>query len=229
MTSTVPAPGTRTAEGSALQAVLLDMDGTLVDTEGFWWDVEVEIFAAPRPHPRRLLAPCRGRRPHDPQRGLPDRGHRRRHHPRRAHRPAQRGLRGPDRPRPAADAGRRPAAGRTGRARDPDGPGLRLAPAHHRPRPGLARPPALRPDGRRRRGARAPSRTPTRTCSPPPDSARTRPDARSSRTPRPVSPRRRPRAARWWPCPPWRPSPRPPGAPSCAPWKRSTWHFCADS
>ncbi|MDQ1044088.1 HAD family phosphatase [Streptomyces sp. V4I2] len=45
MTSTVPAPDTRTAEGSALQAVLLDMDGTLVDTEGFWWDVEVEIFA----------------------------------------------------------------------------------------------------------------------------------------------------------------------------------------
>ncbi|MEU3617335.1 HAD family phosphatase [Streptomyces sp. NPDC006872] len=45
MTSTVPAPVTRTAEGSALQAVLLDMDGTLVDTEGFWWDVEVEIFA----------------------------------------------------------------------------------------------------------------------------------------------------------------------------------------
>ena len=35
MTSTVPALGTRTAEGSALQAVLLDMDGTLVDTEGF--------------------------------------------------------------------------------------------------------------------------------------------------------------------------------------------------
>lgn len=45
MTSTVPALGTRTAEGWALQAVLLDMDGTLVDTEGFWWDVEVEIFA----------------------------------------------------------------------------------------------------------------------------------------------------------------------------------------
>ncbi|MFB0615231.1 HAD family hydrolase [Streptomyces sp. AGS-58] len=58
MTSTVPAPGTlppapagtgagRTAppEGSVLQAVLLDMDGTLVDTEGFWWDVEVEVFA----------------------------------------------------------------------------------------------------------------------------------------------------------------------------------------
>ncbi|MCX5413687.1 HAD family phosphatase [Streptomyces sp. NBC_00059] len=45
MTSTVPASLTRTAEGSALQAVLLDMDGTLVDTEGFWWDVEVEVFA----------------------------------------------------------------------------------------------------------------------------------------------------------------------------------------
>lgn len=46
MTSTVPAPETRTAEDSALQAVLLDMDGTLVDTEGFWWDVEREVFAS---------------------------------------------------------------------------------------------------------------------------------------------------------------------------------------
>ncbi|KJK35987.1 hydrolase [Streptomyces variegatus] len=46
MTSTVPALGTRTAEGSALQGVLLDMDGTLVDTEGFWWDVEAEVFAS---------------------------------------------------------------------------------------------------------------------------------------------------------------------------------------
>ncbi|MFE4667691.1 HAD family hydrolase [Streptomyces sp. NPDC056716] len=46
MTTTVPALRTRTAEGSGLQAVLLDMDGTLVDTEGFWWEVEVEIFAA---------------------------------------------------------------------------------------------------------------------------------------------------------------------------------------
>ncbi|MEU3277037.1 HAD family hydrolase [Streptomyces antibioticus] len=45
MTSTVPAPAPRTAQGSALQAVLLDMDGTLVDTEGFWWDVEVDVFA----------------------------------------------------------------------------------------------------------------------------------------------------------------------------------------
>ncbi|MGI5483689.1 HAD family hydrolase [Streptomyces lavendofoliae] len=44
MTSTVPASLTRTAEGSALQAVFLDMDGTLVDTEGFWWDAEVEVF-----------------------------------------------------------------------------------------------------------------------------------------------------------------------------------------
>ncbi|MEU2876222.1 HAD family phosphatase [Streptomyces sp. NPDC007070] len=46
MTSTVPALGTRYPEGSALQAVLLDMDGTLVDTEGFWWEVEVAVFAA---------------------------------------------------------------------------------------------------------------------------------------------------------------------------------------
>ncbi|MER5177981.1 HAD family phosphatase [Streptomyces sp. NPDC002896] len=45
MTSTVPVVGTRSADGSALQAVLLDMDGTLVDTEGFWWDAEVEVFA----------------------------------------------------------------------------------------------------------------------------------------------------------------------------------------
>lgn len=45
MTSTVPASLTRTAEGATLQAVFLDMDGTLVDTEGFWWDAEVEVFA----------------------------------------------------------------------------------------------------------------------------------------------------------------------------------------
>lgn len=59
MTSTVPALDTlsqslrpvragtsRKAGGSTLQAVFLDMDGTLVDTEGFWWDVEVEVFAS---------------------------------------------------------------------------------------------------------------------------------------------------------------------------------------
>jgi HAD superfamily hydrolase (TIGR01509 family) len=45
MTSTVSALRTRLAEGSALQAVFLDMDGTLVDTEGFWWDAEVSVFA----------------------------------------------------------------------------------------------------------------------------------------------------------------------------------------
>lgn len=44
MTSTVPAPVVRTADGHALQAVLLDMDGTLVDTEGFWWEIEAQIF-----------------------------------------------------------------------------------------------------------------------------------------------------------------------------------------
>ncbi|NXY96722.1 HAD family phosphatase [Streptomyces sp. BR123] len=45
MTSTVPVSTLRAADGSALQAVLLDMDGTLVDTEGFWWDAEVDVFA----------------------------------------------------------------------------------------------------------------------------------------------------------------------------------------
>lgn len=45
MTSSIPALGTLTAEGSSLQAVLLDMDGTLVDTEGYWWDAESEAFA----------------------------------------------------------------------------------------------------------------------------------------------------------------------------------------
>ncbi|MFF2022637.1 HAD family hydrolase [Streptomyces sp. NPDC058171] len=45
MTTTVPALGARPADGSALQAVLLDMDGTLVDTEGFWWETEAEVFA----------------------------------------------------------------------------------------------------------------------------------------------------------------------------------------
>ncbi|WP_328316592.1 HAD family hydrolase [Streptomyces sp. NBC_00388] len=46
MTSTVAALDPRMAEGAALQAVLLDMDGTLVDTEGIWWDAEVDVFAA---------------------------------------------------------------------------------------------------------------------------------------------------------------------------------------
>ncbi|GHC41804.1 HAD family phosphatase [Streptomyces cinnamoneus] len=44
MTSSIPAVDTRSA-APALQAVLLDMDGTLVDTEGFWWEVEVAVFA----------------------------------------------------------------------------------------------------------------------------------------------------------------------------------------
>jgi HAD superfamily hydrolase (TIGR01509 family) len=32
-------------DGDGLQAVLLDMDGTLVDTEDFWWQSEVSLFA----------------------------------------------------------------------------------------------------------------------------------------------------------------------------------------
>lgn len=45
MTTFLPATDTRPSAPSAPQAVLLDMDGTLVDTEGVWWDVEVEVFA----------------------------------------------------------------------------------------------------------------------------------------------------------------------------------------
>ncbi|GAA0688397.1 HAD family phosphatase [Kitasatospora atroaurantiaca] len=33
------------AGGDGLQAVLLDMDGTLVDTEDFWWQAEFSLFA----------------------------------------------------------------------------------------------------------------------------------------------------------------------------------------
>ncbi|MEV4434365.1 HAD family phosphatase [Streptomyces sp. NPDC049585] len=43
MTSSIPAVDARSTT-PALQAVLLDMDGTLVDTEGFWWEVEVAVF-----------------------------------------------------------------------------------------------------------------------------------------------------------------------------------------
>ncbi|WP_431946672.1 HAD family hydrolase [Actinacidiphila sp. bgisy167] len=45
MTSGIPATEIRPAAEAGLQAVLLDMDGTLVDTEGFWWNAEVEVFA----------------------------------------------------------------------------------------------------------------------------------------------------------------------------------------
>ena len=107
MTSTVPASLTRTAEGSALQAVFLDMDGTLVDTEGFWWDAEVGVFAdlghaldeawrdvvvgGPMTRSAAYLIEATGA---DIT-------------PRRADRAAQRPLRGPDRARRAPDAGRR--------------------------------------------------------------------------------------------------------------------------
>ncbi len=44
MTRSIPALDTRLVPGPDPRAVLLDMDGTLVDTEGFWWDAEVEVF-----------------------------------------------------------------------------------------------------------------------------------------------------------------------------------------
>ncbi|MYS20433.1 haloacid dehalogenase superfamily, subfamily IA, variant 3 with third motif having DD or ED [Streptomyces sp. DvalAA-14] len=45
MTSSVSVVDTRTAQGSRPRAVLLDLDGTLVDTEGIWWAAEAEVFA----------------------------------------------------------------------------------------------------------------------------------------------------------------------------------------
>ncbi|MFD7923710.1 HAD family hydrolase [Streptomyces sp. NPDC059740] len=45
MTSSIPAVGTRPTGGHPLQAVFLDLDGTLVDTEGFWWEAETAVFA----------------------------------------------------------------------------------------------------------------------------------------------------------------------------------------
>jgi len=45
MTSSTPVVDTRPAQGRGLQAVLLDMDGTLVDTEGIWWAAETAVFA----------------------------------------------------------------------------------------------------------------------------------------------------------------------------------------
>jgi HAD superfamily hydrolase (TIGR01509 family) len=45
MTSSIPVVDTRPAHSPGLQAVLLDMDGTLVDTEGIWWRAETAVFA----------------------------------------------------------------------------------------------------------------------------------------------------------------------------------------
>lgn len=45
MTSSTPVVDTRPAHRNGLQAVLLDMDGTLVDTEGIWWAAETGVFA----------------------------------------------------------------------------------------------------------------------------------------------------------------------------------------
>lgn len=45
MTSSIPVADTRTAQGHGRFAVLLDLDGTLVDTEGLWWAAESAVFA----------------------------------------------------------------------------------------------------------------------------------------------------------------------------------------
>ncbi|MER8184175.1 HAD family phosphatase [Kitasatospora sp. NPDC094015] len=43
--TTVSTSARTTGDGAGLQAVLLDMDGTLVDTEDFWWQAESSLFA----------------------------------------------------------------------------------------------------------------------------------------------------------------------------------------
>ena len=179
MTSTVPALGTRTAEGSALQAVLLDMDGTLVDTEGFWWDVEVEVFAdlghalddswrdvvvgGPMTRSAGFLIEATGADITLAELTvlINDRFEER----------IGRGV-------PLMPGAARLLAELAAHER-PHRPGLRLAPAHHRPRARLARPRALRASPSPATRCRAPSRTPTRICSPPPGSAPTRRAARS--------------------------------------------------
>jgi HAD superfamily hydrolase (TIGR01509 family) len=45
MTSSIAVAGTWMAQGPGPRAVLLDLDGTLVDTEGIWWAAETEVFA----------------------------------------------------------------------------------------------------------------------------------------------------------------------------------------
>ncbi|HEY5834783.1 HAD family hydrolase [Streptomyces sp.] len=45
MTSSISVADTRMAHGPAPRAVLLDLDGTLVDTEGIWWAAEAAVFA----------------------------------------------------------------------------------------------------------------------------------------------------------------------------------------
>jgi HAD superfamily hydrolase (TIGR01509 family) len=45
MTSSIAVTDTWTAGGPGPRAVLLDLDGTLVDTEGIWWAAESEVFA----------------------------------------------------------------------------------------------------------------------------------------------------------------------------------------
>jgi HAD superfamily hydrolase (TIGR01509 family) len=45
VTTTAASTSRSAARPSRLQAVLLDMDGTLVDTEDFWWEAESSILA----------------------------------------------------------------------------------------------------------------------------------------------------------------------------------------
>jgi len=45
MTSSIPVAATRMEQGSGAAGSALDLDGTLVDTEGIWWAAEAQVFA----------------------------------------------------------------------------------------------------------------------------------------------------------------------------------------
>lgn len=226
MTSTIPAPVTRTAEGSALQAVLLDMDGTLVDTEGFWWDVEAEVFArlghtlddswrhvvvgGPMTRSAGFLIEATGADITLAEltvllnQGFEDRIDRALPiMPGAARLLAE--LAAHEIPTALVSASHRRIIDRVLTSLGPQHFALTVAGdevgrTKPHPDPYLFAAAGL--------GAEPP-------------------DAPSSRTPRPASPRPRRPAATSWRCRPSRPSPRPSGAPSCPRSKTWTWLFCA--
>ena len=135
MTSSVPAvQNPRRPRAPRLQAVLLDMDGTLVDTEGFWWDGgERRLRRVSATSSTRSTAQVVVGGPMTRSARPPDRGHRGRPRPRGADRADQRRAssscigRGvplmPGAARLLAELAAHAGAHR---------PGVRLAPAHHR-------------------------------------------------------------------------------------------------
>jgi len=219
MTSSIPVAATRMEQGSGPQAVLLDLDGTLVDTEGIWWAAEAQVFAdlghvLDDAHRSVVVGGPMTRSVGHLMQVTGTTGH-----PRRADAGHQQPVPGADRPRRAADAGRPPAASPSWPRTACPPPCLRshrttidamlrslgrehfaFTLARRRGDPHQAAPravsdrgrPARRPPGGLRGGRGHPDRSPR--------------------------PRRRP-AAGWWPFPRWcRSSPRL-AEPSSAPWR----------